>query len=207
MAGKLTRQELAPALRQELDDVQLYIDGSNNLAYEAHMQNRSNPHVVTKVQVGLGSVVDAEQATKADFDTHVASRNPHNTTPADIGAVDEAFMVTAGAGLLGGGELSGDSFFLSVQESWFNDRYLTKTGKAFDANKLDGYNHDDFMKHGDTFLSMGNNDGIRYDDTNQPGEFYFRLDDSDKRAYHSGNLRYGTGKPSGGKNGDIYIQI
>ena len=37
---------------------------------EGHMQNKENPHAVTKESVGLGNVTNALQATDADFSAH-----------------------------------------------------------------------------------------------------------------------------------------
>lgn len=52
----------------------------------AHVNNRSNPHNVTKAQVGLGNVLDVEQASKVDLNNHARStNNPHNVTKTQIG--------------------------------------------------------------------------------------------------------------------------
>lgn len=207
MAGLITRQELAPTLRQELDDVRTYIDGANNLQYEAHMQNTSNPHGVTKAQVGLGNVSNALQATKQEFDAFISRRdNPHGVTTAQISAVPTSRQMNTGTGLTGGGTL-GANRTLALDLSYTDGRYLGKNAKASDSNLLDGYNHDAFMKHGESYLRMSNDDGIRYKDTtNQPGEMYFVMDGREFRAYSSKNIRYGSGAPSGGVDGDIYIQ-
>lgn len=199
----ITRQELHPDLRAELDSVRDYIDGSVNEAIGAHLNNKDNPHNVTKEQVGLGNVANVLQASKSEFDAHVATRNPHGTTASDVGAVPTSRRINTGAGLSGGGALSGD-LTLGLNLSYLDGYYLRKTAKASDSDKLDGHDSSAFFRLGQSYLSMGNNDGIRFDDDGN--EFYFRMDGSDKRAYHSGNIRYGTGSPSGGKNGDIYIQ-
>lgn len=202
--GKITRQELAPTLRQELDDVKLYIDGSNNLAYEAHMNDTSNPHGVNASQVGLGNVTNHKQATKTEFDTHVANTsNPHGVTTAQIGAVPTSRLVSTGTGLTGGGSLNANKT-LSLDLTFLDDRYLGRLDKARNAETLDGYDHVDFMKHGETYLRMSNNDGIKY--VEDPGEFYFVFHSHDRRAYHSGNITFGTEPPTKGKHGDIYIQ-
>lgn len=53
----------------------------------SHVNDKTNPHGVTKAQVGLGNVDNAKQATKAEFDAHVNNKsNPHGVTPAQIGA-------------------------------------------------------------------------------------------------------------------------
>jgi hypothetical protein len=64
-----------------IDKVQL----SYILDFIAHTLNASNPHTVTKAQVGLGDVDNAQQATKSEFDAHTGAANPHNVTKADVG--------------------------------------------------------------------------------------------------------------------------
>ena len=57
-----------------------------------HTGNKSNPHGVTKEQIGLGNVDNISTMTvlsgfRAELDTHVAkTNNPHNVTAAQIGA-------------------------------------------------------------------------------------------------------------------------
>lgn len=52
----------------------------------AHIQNKNNPHNVTKQQVGLGNVTNVEQASKQDFNNHATNRNnPHSVTKHQVG--------------------------------------------------------------------------------------------------------------------------
>lgn len=52
----------------------------------AHIQNKNNPHNVTKQQVGLGNVTNVEQASKQDFNNHATNRNnPHGVTKSQVG--------------------------------------------------------------------------------------------------------------------------
>lgn len=44
-----------------------------NTALEGHKADESNPHAVTKEQVGLGNVDDVKQASKAEFDAHASA--------------------------------------------------------------------------------------------------------------------------------------
>lgn len=44
---------------------------------DQHINDKSNPHQVTKDQVGLGNVINDKQATKAEFDTHVKDATAH----------------------------------------------------------------------------------------------------------------------------------
>ncbi|MEG7380110.1 phage baseplate upper protein [Bacillus subtilis] len=44
---------------------------------DQHINDKSNPHGVTKDQVGLGNVINDKQATKAEFDTHVKDATAH----------------------------------------------------------------------------------------------------------------------------------
>ena len=39
--------------------------------FEEHKADATNPHKVTKAQVGLTKVDNAKQATKTEFDTHI----------------------------------------------------------------------------------------------------------------------------------------
>lgn len=51
-----------------------------------HINNRNNPHNVTKQQVGLGNVTNVEQASKVDFQAHLNNRNnPHGVTKTQVG--------------------------------------------------------------------------------------------------------------------------
>lgn len=47
--------------------------------YVGHVASRDNPHEVTKDQVGLGNVLDVEQASKEDFDAHKDNAEIHVT--------------------------------------------------------------------------------------------------------------------------------
>lgn len=49
-------------------------------AFDSHVNNKANPHGVTKAQVGLGSVDNAKQATKAEFDAHASETTAHGAT-------------------------------------------------------------------------------------------------------------------------------
>lgn len=64
---------------------------------DAHANDKSNPHGVTKSQIGLGSVDNIKQASKIDFDAHVNNKsNPHAVTKAQVGLsnVDNAKQAT-----------------------------------------------------------------------------------------------------------------
>ncbi|SET93387.1 hypothetical protein SAMN04487821_13033 [Enterococcus malodoratus] len=53
---------------------------------DEHDQNTSNPHKVTKAQVGLGNVTNVEQAPKTDFTSHTSNKtNPHGVTKGQVG--------------------------------------------------------------------------------------------------------------------------
>ena len=59
---------------------------ANQVDLTAHIQNRNNPHNVTKQQVGLGNVTNVEQASKVDFQNHLNNHNnPHSVTKAQVG--------------------------------------------------------------------------------------------------------------------------
>ena len=59
---------------------------ANQSDLTAHIQNRNNPHGVTKEQVGLGNVTNVEQASKVDFQSHSSNHNnPHGVTKTQVG--------------------------------------------------------------------------------------------------------------------------
>ncbi|WP_336804285.1 BppU family phage baseplate upper protein [Bacillus subtilis] len=62
---KAGAQEKADAVQSNLDE---------------HTSNKSNPHGVTKSQVGLGNVDNVQQAPKQDFDLHVSDAIKHIST-------------------------------------------------------------------------------------------------------------------------------
>ena len=59
---------------------------ANHSDISAHVNNRSNPHNVTKAQIGLSNVLDVEQASKTDLNNHTRNtNNPHNVTKTQVG--------------------------------------------------------------------------------------------------------------------------
>ena len=59
---------------------------ANQADLTGHIQNKNNPHGVTKAQVGLGNVTNVEQASKQDFQHHLDNHNnPHSVTKAQVG--------------------------------------------------------------------------------------------------------------------------
>ena len=59
---------------------------ANQADLTGHINNRNNPHNVTKQQVGLGNVTNVEQASKVDFQNHLNNHNnPHSVTKAQVG--------------------------------------------------------------------------------------------------------------------------
>lgn len=71
-------------LAEKIDEVTR--NKANNSDISAHVNNRSNPHNVTKAQVGLGNVLDVEQASKTDLNNHTRNtNNPHNVTKDQVG--------------------------------------------------------------------------------------------------------------------------
>lgn len=59
---------------------------ANQADLTGHINNRNNPHNVTKQQVGLGNVTNVEQASKQDFNNHATNHNnPHSVTKAQVG--------------------------------------------------------------------------------------------------------------------------
>ncbi|MCC2526752.1 BppU family phage baseplate upper protein [Bacillus halotolerans] len=68
----LDNVETKEGAQQKADAVQANLD--------THTSNKSNPHNVTKAQVGLGSVDNVQQAAKTDFDLHVSDSTKHIST-------------------------------------------------------------------------------------------------------------------------------
>ena len=82
-------------LAEKIDEVTR--NKANNSDISAHVNNRSNPHNVTKAQIGLSNVLDVEQASKTDLNNHTRNtNNPHNVTKAQIGLsnVDDVKQAT-----------------------------------------------------------------------------------------------------------------
>lgn len=50
-----------------------------------HITDYNNPHKVTKDQLGLGEVIDVEQASEEDFQKHIVANNPHKIGKTTIG--------------------------------------------------------------------------------------------------------------------------
>ncbi|MED1821397.1 phage baseplate upper protein, partial [Bacillus subtilis] len=60
----LDNVETKAGAQEKADAVQANLD--------THTRNKSNPHGVTKSQIGLGNVDNVQQASKQDFDLHVS---------------------------------------------------------------------------------------------------------------------------------------
>lgn len=71
-------------LAEKIDEVT--IKKANQSDFQGHVNNRSNPHNVTKAQIGLSNVLDVEQASKTDLNNHTRNtNNPHNVTKTQVG--------------------------------------------------------------------------------------------------------------------------
>ncbi|CAF1803139.1 phage baseplate upper protein [Bacillus subtilis] len=70
--------ETKDGAQKKADAVQINLD--------THINNKANPHGVTKKQVGLGNVENVKQASKTEFDNHVDdTSNPHKVTADQVG--------------------------------------------------------------------------------------------------------------------------
>ncbi|MCK8097962.1 phage baseplate upper protein [Bacillus sp. 2CMS4F] len=65
----LDNVETKAGAQEKADAVQANLDN--------HTRNKSNPHGVTKSQIGLGNVDNVQQAPKQDFDLHVSDATKH----------------------------------------------------------------------------------------------------------------------------------
>lgn len=73
----------------------------------SHTTNVSNPHTVTKTQVGLGNVDNVQQATKSEFNEFVArTDNPHGVTSEQVGAYSKTQVETSGSAAIHWGNLT-----------------------------------------------------------------------------------------------------
>ncbi|ERH51650.1 hypothetical protein O205_22040, partial [Bacillus amyloliquefaciens EGD-AQ14] len=69
--------ETKQGAQEKADAVQANLD--------AHLEDKDNPHGVTKAQIGLSAVTNDVQAKKADFDKHTSdTSNPHKVTAAQL---------------------------------------------------------------------------------------------------------------------------
>lgn len=65
--------------------------GQTDTSLQSHLADKTNPHGVTKAQVGLSKVDDIQQAAKEDLDSHVKNiTNPHQVTSEQVGAYSKA---------------------------------------------------------------------------------------------------------------------
>lgn len=110
-----------------------------NTAFEKHYADKSNPHTVTKAQVGLENVDNVRQAAKADFDAHTTDAvldHPDGSVTAvkiAAGAVTED-KITGGA--VTAAKIADDA----ISESKLNTALKTKlNGKADKGTKLSDY--------------------------------------------------------------------
>lgn len=70
--------ETKQGAQEKVDAVQANLDN--------HLNDKKNPHGVTKAQIGLSAVTNDVQAKKTDFDKHTSdTSNPHKVTAAQLG--------------------------------------------------------------------------------------------------------------------------
>lgn len=110
-----------------------------NTALEEHTADKSNPHAVTKAQVGLENVDNAKQATKAEFDEHTSAEvidHPDGSVTEDKiadGAVTENKI-------LGKAVTTAKIADGAINENKLNTALKTKlNGKADKGTKLSDY--------------------------------------------------------------------
>ncbi len=85
-------------------DLQSALDGkqatlgytpADNVTAQSHYSNTSNPHSVTKTQVGLSNVTNVAQADNVTAVAHYNNTsNPHSTTAAQVAALSGLSIVT-----------------------------------------------------------------------------------------------------------------
>jgi hypothetical protein len=150
---------------------QLRQQGSGGLA--DHIADKSNPHNVTKAQVGLGNVQNNPMATQAaaeaglsndymmsplstmqamlkniitPFNTHAAARNPHGTTAADVGTYSQAQLDNLLGQKLSADAVAYDSVRLQgMTYATLRDAILQ--GTAQNSVNFNGYSFDDYAAY------------------------------------------------------------
>ncbi|MGG0025181.1 BppU family phage baseplate upper protein [Bacillus inaquosorum] len=99
---------------------------------DTHINNKSNPHGVTKNQVGLGNVENVKQASKTEFDNHVDdTSNPHKVTADQVGLGNVDNVKQA-------------DYYEFRQHNFNNERHVTKNDKdKWNAGQLYKLTQDD----------------------------------------------------------------
>lgn len=98
-----------------------------------HDKNVSNPHKVTKAQIGLENVDNVKQASKSEFDLHLSNKsNPHNVTATQVGLgnVDNystATQVDAEVGTANNLFMTPLRVFQAITK-WVDGKFISKTG-------------------------------------------------------------------------------
>ncbi|MBY4605606.1 BppU family phage baseplate upper protein [Bacillus sp. SPARC3] len=112
-------------LRKKFEDLQNVEtkDGAQKKAdavqanLDTHINDQSNPHGVTKSQVGLGNVENVKQASKTEFDNHVEdTSNPHKVTADQVGLGNVDNVKQA-------------DYYEFRQHNFNNERHVTKNDK------------------------------------------------------------------------------
>lgn len=80
----------------QMDAINSGINGTKRAVYDQHIANTSNPHDVTKGQIGLGNVDNkSEETIKGDFTGSIAADNAGFVTGGDVHAALEGRVPTS----------------------------------------------------------------------------------------------------------------
>lgn len=108
--------------------------------FSEHEGDFSNPHNVTKAQVGLGNVDNIKQATKTEFTNHVNDTdNPHNVTKSQIGLGNvQNYSIATQAEAESGTATNRYMSPLRVKQAFeaFQDTYIEETGSNANGNYI-----------------------------------------------------------------------
>ncbi|MCO4849987.1 BppU family phage baseplate upper protein [Bacillus vallismortis] len=109
--------ETKDGAQKKADAVQLNLD--------THINDKSNPHGVTKNQVGLGNVENVKQASKTEVDNHKDdTSNPHKVTADQVGLGNVDNVKQA-------------DFYEFRQHNFNNERHVSKNEKdKWNASQL-----------------------------------------------------------------------
>lgn len=109
-----------------------------------HTGNKNNPHGVTKTQVGLGNVVNVEQASKSEFNSHSQNSTIH-VTSVDKNRWNNAQLIKL-TNDNGSAKTAAGNWDSYVESGMYTGAGLTNSPKRLtfsalcDRNKIDGQN-------------------------------------------------------------------
>lgn len=134
------------------DNVQDALDALKSIS-DNHTSNTSNPHSVTKTQVGLGNVDNTADMDKPVSTATQAALNGKS----DIGHNHDTVYLGITAKAADSDKLDGiDSTGFALASHNHDTAYLGIGAKAVDSDKLDGYDSADYVRFAQVTGAFGN---------------------------------------------------